>query len=116
MIKLIDVTIKNPKSRKEEQDAVSVASQSSDKGKKRGKKLSEKLKKVKKVKCFNCKKIGHFTRDCYAKDGRAEGKGPKQKGQEKGKEKELAVKVEEKDSEDHGMWMVSVGGNDEVQD
>jgi hypothetical protein len=64
---------------------------------------------VKKVKCFNYKKIGHFVRDCYAKGGRAKGKGPKKKGQEKGKEKESAAKVEEKNSEDDGVWMMSVG-------
>ena len=95
-------TIKNPKSKKEEQDAAFTANQSSDKGKKSG----EKLKKVKKGKCFNCKKVGHFVRDCHAKGGGAEGQGPKQKDKDKnkGKEKESVAKAEEKGSEDDGVW------------
>jgi hypothetical protein len=56
-----------------------MANQSSDKRKKDG----EKSKKVKKEKCFNCKKVRHFSRDCYAKGGSAEGKGSKQKGKDK---------------------------------
>ena len=61
-------TIKNPKSKKKEQNVAFVNNQSSDKGKKG----SEKLKKAKKGKCFNCKKIGHFASDCYAKGGGAD--------------------------------------------
>ena len=52
-------------------------------------------------------------RDCYAKGGGAEGQGPKQKDKDKdkGKEKESAAKVEEKGSEDDGVWMVTINGN-----
>ena len=103
-------TIKNPKSKKEEDVAFS-ASQPTDKGKKGG----EKLKKEK-GKCFNCKKVGHFAKDCYAKGGGSKGKGPKQKGQDKDKGKESAEKAEEKDSDDDGVWMVSVGGDESIWD
>src|SRR5277367_3063863 len=83
-------TIKNPKSRKDEHDAAFSAGQSSGKGKKKG---GESLKKSKKgVKCYNCKKFGHFAKDCYAEGGGAEGKGPKGKGNEK----EVAAKADDK--------------------
>ena len=112
-------TIKNSKSKKEEPDVAFVASQSSDKGKKGG----EKSKKAKKGRCFNCKKVGHFVKDCYAKGGGAEGQGPKQKGQDKdksqekdkGKGKDSAAKVEEKGSKDDGVWMVTVCGDEGIQ-
>lgn len=96
-----------------------VAGQSSDKGKKGG----EKSKKAKKGRCLNCKKIGHFVKDCYAKGGGAEGQGPKQKGQDKdksqekdkGKGKDSVAKVEEKGSEDDGVWMVTVCSDEGIQ-
>jgi hypothetical protein len=94
-----------------------VASQSSDKGKKGG----EKSKKVKKKKCFNCKKIRHFAKDCYAKGGGAKSQGLKQKGQDKDKNqkkdkgKDLAAKVEKKGSEDDGVWMGTVGSDEGIQ-
>ena len=55
-------TIKNPKSKKEEHDSAFVANQSLDKGKKGG----EGSKKAKKGKCFNCKKVRHYVKDCWA--------------------------------------------------
>jgi hypothetical protein len=106
--------IKNPKSKTDKQDVAFTANQSSDKGKKGG----EKAKKAKKGKCFNCKKVGHSVKDCYAKGGGAKGKGLKQKSKdkEKDKKKESAAKAEEKDSEDDGVWMVTVSSDDVVQD
>ena len=104
--------IKNPKSKKKDEfDAAYVAGQSSGKGKKDG----EESKKYKKVKCYNCKKLGHIARECWAKGGGAEGKGPKGKG----KGKEVAAKADEKDGNDSdAVWMVSAGDEiiDEVGD
>ena len=106
-------TIKNPKPKKENQDAAFVASQSSDKGKKSG----EESKKSKKVKCYNCKKFRHITKVCWAPGGGAEGKGPKQKEKgDKGKGKEVAAKVKEKDDDDDGVWMATVGGGDSISE
>src|ERR1700678_1025747 len=103
-------TIKNPKSKKNEQDAAYVAGQSFGRGKKEG----EELKKSKKdAKCYNCKKKRHFARDCWAPGGGAEGKGPKSKG--KGKEKEVVAKVDENgERNSDAAWMVLIG--DEVVD
>ena len=107
-------TIKNPKSKKDESDAAFMAGQSTGKEKKGG----ENSKKCKRgVKCYNCKKIGHIVKDCWASGGGAEGKGPKGKGKEK--EKEVAAKVEDKGGSDSdAMWMVSAGDSsiDEVID
>ena len=95
-------TIKNPKSKKAEQDVAYSAGQSSGKGKKDG----EGTKKSKKVKCYNCKNFGHIAKQCWVKGGGAEGKGPKGKG----KEKEVAAKAEEKEGSDSdAVWMVSAG-------
>ena len=103
-------TIKNPKAKKSEQDVAYVASQSSGKGKKDG----EDVKKLKNnVKCYNCQKKGHFTKDCWAKGGGAEGQGPKGKG--KGKGKEVAASMDDKGGSDlDAVWMVSAG--DEIID
>src|SRR5277367_1285153 len=69
-------TIKNPKPKKDEDDAAFVANQSSDKGKKGG----EGSKTAKKdMEFFNCHKKGHMKKD-WASGGGAEGKGPKKKG------------------------------------
>ena len=94
-------TIKNPKPKKDEQDAAFMAGQSTGKGKKGG----EGLKKSKKgVKCYSCKKLGHFAKDCWAPGGGSEGKGPKGKG----KEKEVAAKADDKGGSDSdAVWMVS---------
>ena len=93
-------TIKNPKSKKDEQDAAFVAGQSTGKGKKGG----EGSKKPKKgQKCYNCKKLGHFMKDCWAPGGGAEGKGPRGKG----KDKEVEVKADDKGGSDSdAVWMV----------
>src|SRR5271156_3501968 len=103
-------TIKNPKPKKEGEDAAFVAGQSSDKGKKGE-------KKAKKGKCYNCKNVGHFAKDCWAPGGGSEGKGPKQKEKgDKGKGKEVAAKVEEKKDEDtDGVWMATVDDEDGIR-
>ena len=70
----------------------------------------EGLKKAKKVKCYNCKKVGHFVRDCWVLGGGCKGKGPKQKekADSKGKGKEVAAKMEENDDDLDGVWMATV--------
>ena len=65
---------------------VFVAKESSSKGKKGD---GEGLKK-KKGKCFNCKKVGHYLKDCWVPGGGAEGQGPKQK--KKAKKKRLLLR------------------------
>jgi hypothetical protein len=95
-------TIKNPKSKKEGDETAFVAKESSGKGKKSG----EGSKKAKKGKCYNCKKVGHYSKDCWALGGGAKGKGPRQKEKgDKGKEKDVVAKVEEKNNDDDGIWM-----------
>ena len=44
----------------------------------------------------------------------AKGKGSKQKG--KGKEEDIATKVEEKDANDNGVWMATIDLDKEVQE
>jgi hypothetical protein len=45
----------------------------------------------------------------------AEGKGPKQKEKgDKGKEKDVAAKVEEKNNNDDGIWMALVDADEEI--
>ena len=105
-------TIKNPKSKKDEQDAAFTAGQSSEKGKKGGKKSK------KGIESYNCHKKGHIAKDCWSPGGGAEGKGPKEKDKDKGKgkEKEVAAKVDEKgschDDDSDAVWMVSIGDGD----
>ena len=103
--------ITSPKPKKNEQDAAYAAGQSSGKGKKDG----EESKKSKKVRCYNCKKLGHVVKECWAPGGGAEGKGPKQKEKgDKSKGKKVAAKAEGKDDEADGVWMVMTSGEDEV--
>jgi hypothetical protein len=81
------------KPKKKGSNTAFIAKKSSDKEKKGGKGL----RKAKKGKCYNCKKTGHYVKDCWALGRGADGKGPKQKEKEgKGKEKEVATIVEEK--------------------
>ena len=104
-------TIKNPKSKKkDEQDATYVAGQSLGKGKKDG---DDSKKSKKNVRCYNCKKMGHIAKNCWAKGGGAEGSGPKGKGKDKGKE--VAANADEKGGDDSdAVWTVSAG--DEIDD
>src|ERR1700678_1033216 len=105
-------TIKNPKSKKDEHDSAFVANQCSDRGKKGG----EGSKKAIKGKCYNCKRVGHYAKDCWAPGGGSEGKGPKQKEKrDKGKGKEVAAKAEDKKDVDdaEGVWMVAVDNKDD---
>ena len=85
-------------------DNAAFYSNDTDKGK-RGGSSSKKDKE-----CHNCHKKRHFKADCWAKGGRKEGQGPKQKG--KGKEKESAAAAQEKKEEkkedkpkDEEAWM-----------
>ena len=79
---------------------------------KKGKKDSNESKRLKKVKCYNCKNFGHIAKECWAKGGGAEGKGPKGKG----KSKEVAAKAEEKSGGDSdAVWMVSAGDENGVE-
>src|SRR5277367_5895764 len=99
-------TIKNPKPKKDEDDAAFAAGQSTDKGRKGG--GGSKTAK-KDMECFNCHKKGHMKKDCWASGGGAEGKGPKKKG--KGKGKETAAKAEEKEDpngDSDAVWMATV--------
>ena len=107
-------TIKNPKSKKDNQDVAFSASQSLEKGKKGGKKLK------KGIEYYNCHKKGHIAKDCWAPGGGAEGKGLKEKDKDKGKgkDKEVAAKVDEKenchDDDSDAVWMVMAGDGDDV--
>jgi Zinc knuckle len=107
-------TIKNLKSKKEGDETAVVAKESSDKGKKG----SEGSKKAKKGKCYNCKKVGHYLKDCWAPGGAwggAEEKGTKQKEKgDKGEEKDVATKVDEKSNDDDGIWMALVDADQEI--
>ena len=79
---------------------------------KKGKKDGNESKRLKKVKCYNCKNFGHIAKECWAKGGGAEGKGPKGKG----KGKEVAAKAEEKSGSDSdAVWMVSAGDENGVE-
>jgi hypothetical protein len=69
------------------------------------------------VKCYNCHKKGHHKADCWAEGGEKEGQGPKMKGREKGKAKEMtaAVAAKEKVEEKVEAWMVSLAVIDEPE-
>ena len=81
-----------------------VAKKSSSKGEKGDGEGSKK----KKGKCFNCKKVGHYLKDCLVPGGGAEGQGPKQK--EKTRKKKLLLK--QKKSND-GVWMATIDFEEE---
>jgi hypothetical protein len=97
--------IKHPKSKRDEHDTAFVAGQS-----KGGGNSSKKIKKD--VECYNCHKMGHMKKDCWALGGGVDGKGSK-KG--KGKQKVTAANAETKDSgkddEVDGVWMVNAEMN-----
>ena len=66
-----------------------------------------KKKERPKVKCFNCKKQGHYQKDCWAKGGGKEGQGPKQK--RKGADKAAAVD----DDDSATAWAAIVRGDNQ---
>ena len=77
--------IKNPKSKKAEQDTAYSAGQSSGKRKKNG----EGMKKFKKVKCYNCKNFRHIAKQCWAKGE----KGRRRRLQQKLKKRRAVIRT-----------------------
>jgi transposase InsO family protein len=90
-------SLRDGSAKKKESNEVALATSSDSTGTKK--------KDKSKVKCFNCKRTGHYQRDCFAKGGGKEGQWPKRKG-----EKTEKAATAKSDDEEDG-WATILDGD-----